>query len=54
MGTEHKWRHPTQGLIETLRGPGGVKVVEIFVAEKYFSCFLDVGTTLGKKVFSAN
>jgi hypothetical protein len=26
-------------------GPGGIKVVELFVFEKYVSCFLDVGTT---------
>ena len=31
--------------LDTPGGHGGVKVVEIFVFEKYFSCFLDVGGT---------
>jgi hypothetical protein len=29
----------------------GVKVVELFVFEKYFSCFLDGGATWQKKIF---
>ena len=31
--------------LDTPGGPRGVKVVEIFVFEKHFSCFLDVGAT---------
>ena len=34
--------------------PGGVKVVELFAFEKYFSCSLDVGATWWKKLFSSN
>jgi hypothetical protein len=32
----------------------GVKVVELFVFEKYFSCFLDGGAAWRKKLFSSN
>ena len=31
--------------LDTPGGPEGVKVVELFVFEKYFSCFLDGGAT---------
>ena len=40
--------------LDTPEGPGGVKVVDIFVFEKYFSCFLDVGAIWRKKLFSSN
>jgi hypothetical protein len=35
-------------------GPGSVKVLELFVFEKYFSCFLDVGAIWQKYLFSSN
>ena len=35
-------------------GPGGVKVVELFGFEKYFSCFSDVGATWLKNLFPSN
>ena len=35
-------------------GPGGVKVVELFSFEKYFSCFFDVGATWWKNLLSSN
>ena len=34
--------------------PGGIKVVELFVFEIYFSCFVDVVATWRKKFFSSN
>ena len=37
--------------LDTPEGPEGVKVVEIFVFEKKFSCFLDVGATWRKNLF---
>jgi hypothetical protein len=40
--------------LDTRVGPVGVKVVELFVFEKYFSCFLDVGDTWRKYLFSSN
>jgi hypothetical protein len=38
--------------LDTCVGPVGVKVVELFVFEKYFSCFLDGGAAWRKKLFS--
>jgi hypothetical protein len=35
-------------------GPEGVKVVELFVFEKDFSCFLDGGAAWRKNLFSSN
>jgi hypothetical protein len=40
--------------LDTPGGPVGVKVVELFVFEKYFSCFSDVGATWRKNLFSSN
>jgi len=38
--------------LETPGGLKGIKVVELFVFEKYFSCFLDGGAAWQKKLFS--
>jgi len=35
--------------LETPGGLKGIKVVELFVFEKYFSCFLDGGAAWRKK-----
>ena len=35
--------------LDTPGGPEGVRIVEIFVFEKYFSCFLDGGAAWRKK-----
>ena len=40
--------------LDTPGGPEGVRIVELFVFEKYFSCFLDGGATWQKKLFSWN
>jgi hypothetical protein len=37
--------------LDTPDSPEGVKVVELFVFEKYFSCFLDSGATWWKNFF---
>jgi hypothetical protein len=36
--------------LDTPGVPGGVKVVELFLFEKYFICFLDVRATWRKKM----
>jgi hypothetical protein len=38
--------------LDTPEGPEGVKIVELFVFEKYFSFFLDGGAAWRKKMFS--
>jgi hypothetical protein len=38
--------------LDTPGGSEGVRIVELFVFEKYFSCFLDGGTPWRKKMFS--
>jgi hypothetical protein len=38
--------------LDTPGDPEGVRIVELFVFEKYFSCFLDGGATWWKKLFS--
>jgi hypothetical protein len=37
---------------DTPESPEGVKIVEVFAFEKYFSCFLDGGAAWWKKMFS--
>ena len=38
--------------LETPGGLKGIELVELFVFEKYFSCFLDGGAAWQKKLFS--
>jgi len=40
--------------LETPGGSKGIKVMELFVFEKYFSCFLDGAAAWRKKLFSSN